>query len=122
MVFADSCRSWYKGGRADGKVIGIWPGSSLHYYEVLAEPRYEDFDYTYSDRNEDGEAGEGMYDQYGNELKEAAGKGVYWPEWRYLGNGFTQREISERNNPGTEDLAWYLERPVGEAILVAPES
>ena len=26
MVFSDSCRSWYKGGRKEGKVIGIWPG------------------------------------------------------------------------------------------------
>lgn len=26
MVFTDDCRSWYKGGRREGKVIGIWPG------------------------------------------------------------------------------------------------
>ena len=78
MVFSDGCRSWYKGGRADGKVIGIWPGrflwlplssndrfpqfqeadrtfhalrSSLHYYEMLSEPRFEDFDYVYNSEN-----------------------------------------------------------------------
>lgn len=31
-VFSDSCRSWYKGGRAEGKVIGIWPGNSYLLY------------------------------------------------------------------------------------------
>jgi hypothetical protein len=41
MVFTDSCRSWYKGGRSDGKVIAIWPGSSVHYYEVIREVRWE---------------------------------------------------------------------------------
>ena len=108
MVFADSCRSWYKGGKADGKVIGIWPGSSLHYYETLSEPRYEDYEYTYADGGE--EAGE-------EEDKEGG-----WAMWRYLGNGFTEREMREREEPGSQDLAWYLEKPVGEAVLVAPES
>ena len=109
MVFADSCRSWYKGGRADGKVIGIWPGSSLHYYEVLSEPRYEDYEYTYPED-------EGMED--GEEVDKDGG----WAMWRYLGNGFTEREEKERQEPGTQDLAWYLEMPVGERVLVAPES
>jgi hypothetical protein len=26
MVFSENCRSWYKGGRINGKVIGVWPG------------------------------------------------------------------------------------------------
>jgi len=82
MVFSDSCRSWYKGGRADGKVIGIWPGSSLHYYEVLKEPRYEDFEYTY--RNDD--------------------------PWEYLGNGWTLQEAQDKES-GVEDLAYYLQAP-----------
>jgi hypothetical protein len=47
MVFSDACRSWHKGGRADGRVIGIWPGSSLHYYKTISEPRFKDWEYTY---------------------------------------------------------------------------
>ena len=30
-VFVDGCRSWYKSGKKGGKVIGIFPGSPLHY-------------------------------------------------------------------------------------------
>ncbi|KAL9108349.1 MAG: hypothetical protein Q9227_006809 [Pyrenula ochraceoflavens] len=100
MVFSDPCRSWYKGGRAEGKVIGIWPGSSLHYYETLSEPRYEDWDYEYE------------YENGGN-------------IWGYLGNGWTEietrdRERREGGEEEGEDLAWYLKKP--EKVLSAPES
>ena len=82
MVFSDPCRSWYKGGRADGKVIGIWPGSSLHYYETISEPRYEDWDYVYRNSN----------------------------MWNYLGNGWTLLEAKDSETK-SEDLAWYLMKP-----------
>lgn len=29
----------------------IWPGSSLHYQQVISTPRYEDFDISYFDKN-----------------------------------------------------------------------
>lgn len=82
MVFSDGCRSWYKGGKAEGKVIGIWPGSSLHYYECISEPRYEDWDYVYSNNN----------------------------MWNFLGNGFTQLETKDAETRA-EDLAFYLIKP-----------
>lgn len=41
MVWTGTCRSWYKGN--DGKVRALWPGSSLHYREVLESNRWEDF-------------------------------------------------------------------------------
>ncbi|KAF7715379.1 Flavin-containing monooxygenase [Penicillium ucsense] len=50
-VFADNCRSWYKGGTEDGRVIALWPGSSLHAMEVFASPRWEDFDIEYVNNN-----------------------------------------------------------------------
>ncbi len=25
-VFGEKCRSWYKAGREDGRVVAIWPG------------------------------------------------------------------------------------------------
>jgi cation diffusion facilitator CzcD-associated flavoprotein CzcO len=92
MVFSDGCRSWYKGGRADGKVIGIWPGSSLHYYETISEPRFEDWEYTYREEN----------------------------MWAFLGNGWTMLEEKDRENGGNEDLSWYLQVP--REVLHAPES
>ena len=34
-----------------GRVNAIWPGSSLHYQQVIEQPRYEDFDFAYFDKN-----------------------------------------------------------------------
>ncbi|TLD33784.1 hypothetical protein PspLS_00696 [Pyricularia sp. CBS 133598] len=42
-IWADSCRSWYKGNTTTGKVVGLWPGSTLHYLEAIREPRWEDW-------------------------------------------------------------------------------
>ncbi|KAI9663199.1 MAG: hypothetical protein M1821_008247 [Bathelium mastoideum] len=92
MVFSDNCRSWYKGGRSDGKVIGIWPGSSLHYYETISEPRYEDYEFVYDSGN----------------------------MWNFLGNGWTQLEKNDAENGGKNDLAFYLTKP--NEVLRAPES
>ncbi|KAI1613524.1 cyclohexanone monooxygenase [Exophiala viscosa] len=50
-VFSQDCRSWYKGGTSDGRVSALWPGSSLHSTEALANPRWEDFVYEYVDDN-----------------------------------------------------------------------
>ncbi|KAF4995954.1 hypothetical protein FGRMN_4809 [Fusarium graminum] len=44
MVWTGTCRSWYKQG-TNGKVTGIWAGSSLHYIQVLAEDRWEDYEW-----------------------------------------------------------------------------
>ncbi|KAG7284368.1 hypothetical protein NEMBOFW57_010741 [Staphylotrichum longicolle] len=49
-VWADNCRSWYKNNET-GRVNAIWPGSSLHYQQVIEQPRYEDFELRYFDKN-----------------------------------------------------------------------
>jgi hypothetical protein len=41
----------YKNGQKEGKVWGPWPGSSLHYLEVMSSPRWEDFDIEYLSAN-----------------------------------------------------------------------
>ncbi|KAF9893699.1 hypothetical protein FE257_009867 [Aspergillus nanangensis] len=64
-VWATSCQSWYK-NPASGKITALWPGSTLHYMETLATPRYEDFDVRY------------------------VGGGN---RFAYLGNGFSQLEM-----------------------------
>ncbi|KAL9618208.1 MAG: hypothetical protein Q9160_007042 [Pyrenula sp. 1 TL-2023] len=92
MVFSDPCRSWYKAGRAEGKVLGIWPGSSLHYMEAINDPRYEDYDYEHQSNN----------------------------MWNYLGNGWTQLETKDREIEDEMDLAWYLVKP--SQVLEAPGS
>lgn len=45
MVWTGTCSSWYKS--KSGKILAIWPGSSLHYREVLELDRWEDFDWDY---------------------------------------------------------------------------
>ncbi|KAH6691332.1 hypothetical protein F5X68DRAFT_252255 [Plectosphaerella plurivora] len=42
-VYTDDCSSWYRAGRTSDRIIGLWPGSSLHCLETLRSPRWEDF-------------------------------------------------------------------------------
>jgi hypothetical protein len=49
-VWKDDCRSWYKNNDT-GRVNAVWPGSSNHYAEVIAAPRYEDFEIEYLHKN-----------------------------------------------------------------------
>jgi hypothetical protein len=49
-VWKDECRSWYKNNET-GRVNAVWPGSSLHYMDIIRSPRYEDFDLTYHNKN-----------------------------------------------------------------------
>lgn len=58
-VFSSKCRSWYKGGTEDGRIVALWPGSSLHARKAFANPRWEDFEYEYVDDNPAGWLGDG---------------------------------------------------------------
>jgi hypothetical protein len=64
-VWADPCRSWYK-PRADGPVVALWPGSALHYIELMKSVRYDDF-----------------------EIKNAGNR------FAFLGNGYSQTELDD---------------------------
>ncbi|TFK83066.1 FAD/NAD(P)-binding domain-containing protein [Polyporus arcularius HHB13444] len=48
-VFSDKCRSWYKLGKDEGRIVGLWPGSNLHALRALQHPRWEDYDYSRAD-------------------------------------------------------------------------
>ncbi|KAF2762292.1 FAD/NAD(P)-binding domain-containing protein [Pseudovirgaria hyperparasitica] len=76
-VYTEECRSWYK---KNGKVVGLWPGSTLHCLESLRSPRWEDFEYEY--------------------IGESRGVEVNRMAW--LGNGWSERQLEKK------DLAWYL--------------
>jgi hypothetical protein len=76
-VYVDGCRSWYRRG---GKVVGLWPGSTLHALEALRAPRWEDWVYE-SDDDDDGVRG---------------GNGLRW-----LGNGNSVTQTSG-------DPSWYI--------------
>ena len=53
-VYMDECKSWYRseGGRGS-RIVGLWPGSTLHAVETLRSPRWEDYEYIYDEGEED---------------------------------------------------------------------
>lgn len=85
-VYTDTCHSWYKseGGSGD-RIIGLWPGSTMHALEALRAPRWEDYDY----ETLDGEGGNGL---------------------KWLGNGWSITHMKgEGENEWGGDPAWYIE-------------
>ncbi|PGG95902.1 hypothetical protein AJ79_09812 [Helicocarpus griseus UAMH5409] len=46
-IWKQDCRSWYKAGSKTGKVVALWPGSTLHYLETIKTPRYEEWEWEY---------------------------------------------------------------------------
>lgn len=67
-AWTSPCRSWFKQGKADGQAA-IWPGSRLHFLEMMGAPRYEDFEIEYWDAN----------------------------RFAFMGNGFEMREFDGRD-------------------------
>ncbi|GJJ16031.1 hypothetical protein Clacol_010310 [Clathrus columnatus] len=49
-VYSVKCRSWYKMGKEEGRIAGLWPGSTLHALKVFGNPRWEDFNYESADK------------------------------------------------------------------------
>lgn len=80
-VLTESCSSWYNGGQPGARIHGLWPGSGAHVEQVLREPRWEDWEYTYLNK-------------HGNRLM-----------W-YFGNGQTRKE----EDPAS-DMTRYVRDP-----------
>jgi hypothetical protein len=55
-VHVEGCTSWYKSGKNGKRVVGLWPGSSLHARTALEFPRWEDWVFEF----EDGEGSSGL--------------------------------------------------------------
>ena len=67
-AWTSPCRSWFKQGKTDGQAA-IWPGSRLHFLELMKQPRFEDFEIEYWDEN----------------------------IFAFMGNGFEMREFDGRD-------------------------
>jgi hypothetical protein len=67
-AWTSPCSSWFKQGKKEGQAA-LWPGSRLHFLEIMKAPRFEDFDIEYWDEN----------------------------RFAFLGNGFEIREIDGRD-------------------------
>jgi hydroxyversicolorone monooxygenase len=92
-VWVDDCRSWYRDNDS-GRVNAIWPGSSLHYCEVIARPRYEDFDIVYAEYPAQG-GGEGGVEGEGENQRNPMGPRDNM--WAFLGMGTTIRGVLKRD-------------------------
>lgn len=67
-AWSDPCSSWFKQGKLNGPMT-MYPGSRVHFFDLLGTPRYEDFEIRYKSIN----------------------------QWAYLGNGFHMREFDGRD-------------------------
>ncbi|KAF2467914.1 FAD/NAD(P)-binding domain-containing protein [Lindgomyces ingoldianus] len=74
-VWVSPCRSWYKRGTTDGRVVAVYGGSCYHFIEALREPRWEDYKLEYF---------------------RGAGKNRF----SWLGNGLTVREAEGKKSVG----------------------
>ncbi|KAH8697928.1 hypothetical protein BGW36DRAFT_450673 [Talaromyces proteolyticus] len=75
-VWAAPCRSWYKRGTTDGRIVGLYAGSCYHFAEALRHPRWEDYNLEYLQQN----------------------------RFHYLGNGLTLREQRKEEVSDTQTL------------------
>lgn len=73
-IWNDPCRSWFKQGTYDGELM-MWPGSRIHFFEIMKNPRWEDFNMSYLKGN--------RFEYFGNgfHVRESNGKDLSW----YLG-------------------------------------
>lgn len=73
-IWNDPCRSWFKQDTYDGELM-MWPGSRIHFFEVMKEPRFEDYNLTYVKNN--------RFEYFGNgfHIREFDGRDLSW----YLG-------------------------------------
>ncbi|KAI9818370.1 MAG: hypothetical protein M1827_000428 [Pycnora praestabilis] len=46
-AWSTNCRSWFKNGKIDGPIVALHPGSRIHWFHMLRDVRYEDWEYTY---------------------------------------------------------------------------
>ncbi|KAF3010351.1 hypothetical protein E8E14_008823 [Neopestalotiopsis sp. 37M] len=73
-AWSSPCRSWFKQGTVDGEIM-MWPGSRIHFFETMENPRWEDYNLSYTTSNRFGYFGNGFA------AREFSGQDLSW----YLG-------------------------------------
>ncbi|CAH0054232.1 unnamed protein product [Clonostachys solani] len=93
-AWSDPCSSWFKKGDPSG-TLTMYPGSRVHFFDLLSQPRYEDFEIKYMSNN----------------------------RWEFLGNGFSLREFDGRDTTYWMGLLDEVdEQPkFNEQILTTPD-
>lgn len=88
-VHTQNCSSWYKNGSKDGKVRAIWCGTSLHLFDALLQPCWEEFEWTRYPAERQGKE-----------------------RFNWIGNGRTHSEL----NGG--DWSWYVPKVDADNIVI----
>ena len=70
-AWSGPCSSWFKGGDAKRKPV-IWPGSRIHYLQMLQKPRFEDYEIEYLSGNAFNYLGDGFH------VREFDGSDITW--------------------------------------------
>ena len=82
-AWSGPCSSWFKGGDAERKAV-IWPGSRIHYLQMLQKPRFEDYDIEYRSGNAFSYLGNGFH------VREVDGTDITW--YQGLLNGVDKQQ------------------------------
>ncbi|ETS84129.1 hypothetical protein PFICI_02154 [Pestalotiopsis fici W106-1] len=88
-AWSSPCRSWFKQGTVDGEIM-MWPGSRIHFFETMENPRWEDYNLSYTTSNRFGYFGNGFA------AREFSGQDLSW----YLGmleGGDMQPELPDED-------------------------
>ncbi|KIW79468.1 hypothetical protein Z517_06080 [Fonsecaea pedrosoi CBS 271.37] len=111
LVWTSGCRSWYKNGKVDGKVFGPWCGSSIHFLELMDEPRWEDWEFEYTTKN--------RFQYLGNVDFRLPGLRLNWPTFSNSGALYAFGDIGWKYF-----LVFILAGPVGALLvwLYGPET
>ncbi|KAH6995475.1 hypothetical protein BKA56DRAFT_473041 [Ilyonectria sp. MPI-CAGE-AT-0026] len=100
-VYTDDCSSWYRAYDKGDRIIGLWPGSSLHCLEALRAPRWED--YTFENVEPKGNLLRWLGN--GSSLTLTEGDASWYLEQRYI-------DMPEEGKP--EEGKLYLQRPFSQ--------
>jgi len=99
-VWKDDCRSWYKNNET-GRVNAVWPGSSLHYMDVIETPRYEDFEISYHDKNPFAHLGMGFsMNNYNGNFSPYLGLQHIDPKWQTAVGGPLPQQSEQNGQNG----------------------
>jgi hypothetical protein len=98
-AWSSPCRSWFKGGTVDGPIM-MWPGSRIHFFDAMANPRWEVRLQCSLKENEEAIQTESMLTCF---LQDYDWVTRLNNRFSFFGNGFSKKEVDG------SDITWYIE-------------
>lgn len=103
-VWTSGCRSWYKKGTIDGRIVAIYGGTTYHWMEAVKNPRFVDshpFSLLVIFRTNELH----RWEDWKIEYRQSEGRGPR-NRFAFLGNGFTKREAAGGTVGESQTLAF----------------